>query len=240
MYQHRHLLCWLKPPVMFLMNNRSRSTLMPNHHMVHRKFCLLIPRRTPSQWRRIVAIPDVTITLLTGIVFLNRAVGLCSCVLYLALSSVRGKECSVCYWFLWLIIIVFACRVLPSQYVYSLTATCISCRAYSTHAQCRSRIHAYCSSNVRCAIVIWVIVTVTSCRLQHLRACWGTHDATENTCISLHHSLCTYEYAAENFIHFWTFLWGIWPIHVAKMRLIVGHFDHEGLQSWRNCRSDWT
>ena len=97
MYQHRHLLCWLKPPVMFLMNNRSRSTPMPNHHMVHRKFCLLIPRRTPSQWRRIVAIPDVTITQLTGIVFLNRAVGLCSCVLYLALSSVRGKECSVCY-----------------------------------------------------------------------------------------------------------------------------------------------
>ena len=88
MYQHRHLLCWLKPPVMFLMNNGSRSTLMPIHHTVHRRFCLMVPRRTPSQWRRIVAILH---------------------------------------------------RVLPSQYVYSLTATCISCRAYSTHAQCRSR-----------------------------------------------------------------------------------------------------
>ena len=88
MYQHRHLLRWLKPPVMFLMNNGSWSTLMPNHHMVHRKFCLLVPRRTSSQWRRIFAILH---------------------------------------------------RVLPSLYVYSLTAMCISCRAYSTHAQCRSR-----------------------------------------------------------------------------------------------------
>ena len=88
MYQHRHLLRWLKPPVMFLMNNRSQSTLMPNHHTIHRRFCLLVPRKTPSQWRRIVAILR---------------------------------------------------RVLPSLYVYSLTATCISYRAYSTHAQCRSR-----------------------------------------------------------------------------------------------------
>ena len=88
MYQHWHLLHWLKPPVMFLMNNRSRSTPMPNHHTVHRRFCLMVPRRTPSQWRHIVAILR---------------------------------------------------RVLPSQYVYSLTATCISCRAYSTPAQCRSR-----------------------------------------------------------------------------------------------------
>ena len=56
MYQHRHQLRWLKPPVMFLMNNRSRSKLMPIHHTVHRRFCLLVPRRTPSQWRRIVAI----------------------------------------------------------------------------------------------------------------------------------------------------------------------------------------
>ena len=38
------------------------------------------------------------------------------------------------------------------------------------------------------------------------------------------------------------FLWGIWANHVAKRKLIVGRFDHDGLhqlQNWRNLRSDW-
>ena len=30
------------------------------------------------------------------------------------------------------------------------------------------------------------------------------------------------------------FLWGIWAIHVAKVRLIVGGFDREGLHQLHN------
>ena len=31
------------------------------------------------------------------------------------------------------------------------------------------------------------------------------------------------------------FLWGIWAIHIAKRKLIVGRFDHEGLHQLWNC-----
>ena len=47
--------------------------------------------------------------------------------------------------------------------------------------------HACCSSNVSCAIVIWVTVTVTSCRSWRLRACRGTHDTTTTTCGAVMH-----------------------------------------------------
>ena len=30
------------------------------------------------------------------------------------------------------------------------------------------------------------------------------------------------------------FLWGIWAIHAARRRLIVGRFDHEGLHQLQN------
>ena len=51
-------------------------------------------------------------------------------------------------------------RVLSSLHVYGFTATCFSCMAYSTHAQCCSGPRACGSSNVSCAIVIYLSCNV--------------------------------------------------------------------------------
>ena len=45
--------------------------LMLNHHTVHRRFHLLVPRKTLSQWRHVIAIPGASVTQLTDMAFLN-------------------------------------------------------------------------------------------------------------------------------------------------------------------------
>ena len=87
---HRHLLRWLKSAVTFLMNNCFRSTLMQNHHTVNRRFCLLVPRRTPSQQSRVVTIPGTSVSQLTDMDSLIELLG--NIVLYLALSSIKGER----------------------------------------------------------------------------------------------------------------------------------------------------
>ena len=45
--------------------------VMPNHHTGHRSFHLLVPQKTLSQWRHVIAIPGASVTQLTDMAFLN-------------------------------------------------------------------------------------------------------------------------------------------------------------------------